>query len=820
MSSTMNRRKNLRSAPRRGAVMVLVLVSLVALLTFVALAIDLGVLAVARTQLQDAADAAAMAGTRTLNGKSGNNYSNASPNAISAATANTVLTAPITTNNVALQIGRYVYVSGNQRFEGQFPGPSTENWSLVQATVSANISNNLAFSRVFNFTGSNIQAVATAAHRPRDIALILDYSGSMRFASLMGTPYSGDRTTNSGDSVIPSFGHYSSSSAGLQATSFTNPYDAANITTTTSDGRAPIVGDFYSDANGTAAFSPQPSSYGTTPDGDDYFKSGSTVRKTVAEQLGLASNLANSHAKNTTFEAAGYGANFKAYTMGPGYWGKTFFIWPPDPRTSNHPTSGLAYDWRIAYFGTNDNSRLWDSSGNWRAPSGSTYTINYAAILSFIKNNSLGTNPFPSTLRSGRILYYDAIPSTINTATWPPTDLNQRFWKDYIDYCLGLVQTGSSSWTVITSGTEGPTGYGPDFAWGTTKITAMSSLTANPKPYMHYNDNPLRPRTHFWFGPMTMVDFLGNYNLWNTSYNSNNSRFCWWPGTCHEAPMYACKLGIRAGLQDIEDNHPNDLVSLIMFSTPMESANDGGRFNRPRVGLSRDYTSMQESLWYPSSTIGNSNATMRPYDSDNLEVPRAMGGTCYSMGLMLAYNQFSANTSLVNYNPGKPAGDAGGKGRKGAQKLIIFETDGSPNTTATASLNNLGTYNSYYSIRYNSSNPSASQFPTTGSSNVTTQINSLCTQLCALETASPPGYSSPSKKLQIHCIAFGPVVAPGGSQSAAAISVLNGMQTISGITDNMPSYKVIYGTESQVTSALEQAFTKILQSGVQVSLIQ
>ena len=30
---------------------------------------------------------------------------------------------------------------------------------------------------------------------------------------------------------------------------------------------------------------------------------------------------------------------------------------------------------------------------------------------------------------------------------------------------------------------------------------------------MSYTDNPQRPRTHFWFGPMTMVDFMGTYNL-------------------------------------------------------------------------------------------------------------------------------------------------------------------------------------------------------------------------------------------------------------------------------------------------------------------
>ena len=56
----------------------------------------------------------------------------------------------------------------------------------------------------------------------------------------------------------------------------------------------------------------------------------------------------------------------------------------------------------------------------------------------------------------------------------------------------------------------------------------------------------------------------------------------------------------------------------------------------------------------------------------------------------MAYNQFSANTTLLTYNTSQPAGDAGGNGRKGAQKIIIFETDGAPNTTASASFSNQG----------------------------------------------------------------------------------------------------------------------------------
>ncbi len=803
--------RNNRCRARNGAALVLFVVSLVTILTFVALAVDLGMFAVARTQCQDAADAAAMAGTATLNGitANNNNYSNAAPNAILAATSNSVLSAPIPSSHVAVQVGRYVYVSGNQRFEGQFPGPSTENWSMVQATVTANLANQLAFSRVFNLTSANVQAVATAVHRPRDVALILDYSGSMRFASLTGlsstagSEYTGTRTkSNNPDTVVPAFGHYAGNTSKLVASTFTSPYDAANITTTTSDGRAAVVQDFYQDAGGTPAFVAASSAYATTPDpaGDNFLGLNKTVTAPYAKTV---KDITGATTKDATFDSAlatgGYagvtGKAFKGYIRGPAYWGKTFFVWPPDPNP--------AKDWRVIYFGVNDNTKLWNASGVWLKPSGTSYTINYTPFLNFIKN--VGPNSFPTRLQSGRILYYDAIPNSINTATFPPTDKNERFWKEYIDYILGVKQTASNTWSVIT----GQTGYGDDFTSGTVQISAKPS--GADTRYMNYLDNPKRPITHFWFGPLSMVDFLGNYN----------SNQFWWPGTCHESPLYACKLGIRAALTDISNNHPNNLVSLMMFSVPCASANDGNRFNRVRVGLGRDYPSMQDSLWYPTSTIGNAGATIRPYDTDNLEVPRATGGTCYSMALMQAYNQFSANTSLLNYNPAKPPGDAGGNGRKGAQKIVVLETDGVPNTTASATLNNLGPYNSYYSIRYNSSSPGSSEFPNVNNGNtVTTEIYNLCTQLCALDSASPPGYSTPSKKVLIHCIGFGPVFAAGAPGQAAALAILNQIQTIGNVTDGMPSYKVIYGSESTVTSSLQTAFTRIMQTGVHVSLVQ
>jgi hypothetical protein len=192
----------------------------------------------------------------------------------------------------------------------------------------------------------------------------------------------------------------------------------------------------------------------------------------------------------------------------------------------------------------------------------------------------------------------------------------------------------------------------------------------------------------------------------------------------------------------------------------------------------------------------------------------------------VADNQVSGNTSLQTYSSGQPTGDAGGMGRKGAQKLIIFETDGAPNTTANAALSSLGAYNSYYNIRYNYASPGGSQYPTGISgysdlaSTVTNQITTVCNQICALDTANPPGFSSASKKVKIHCIGFGPVFNPSSSSAGPATAFLNQMQQIGNVDDGMPDYKIVYGTQDSVIADLQQAFRKIMVDGIQITLIQ
>ena len=40
------------------------------------------------------------------------------------------------------------------------------------------------------------------------------------------------------------------------------------------------------------------------------------------------------------------------------------------------------------------------------------------------------------------------------------------------------------------------------------------------------------------------------------------------PGTTHDISMVAAKLGIAGALQDIQNNHPNDMVSLDHVQPP------------------------------------------------------------------------------------------------------------------------------------------------------------------------------------------------------------------------------------------------------------
>jgi hypothetical protein len=306
---------------------------------------------------------------------------------------------------------------------------------------------------------------------------------------------------------------------------------------------------------------------------------GSSTRNASWELDGY-SNYSNGSLTNAASGQSSYAnAPFHGYTQGPGYYGVTFFIWPPDPRhpltsasnttaikqfltdfgytatdfsggTTGPPLNGIfgvttttgsrnwpwpndggstlsSYlsskvfipggarklqstdaqyqqimrlysgnyvidntgttpcDWRIRFFGTSDNSKLFStSSGQMKAPGASSYSINYNEVLRWLAQTP---NPFPSQLRAGRVRYYSSIPTSI-TGSWPNYGgTDQRFWVEFIDHVLGSTRT-SAGWRATVAISPGartrsthPPGPVPS-TWATPTIpTARWSATGSAR---------------------------------------------------------------------------------------------------------------------------------------------------------------------------------------------------------------------------------------------------------------------------------------------------------------------------------------------------
>jgi Flp pilus assembly protein TadG len=881
---------------RRGTILPLIVLNTVAMCGLVAMAVDLGLIALAKTQLQNAVDAGAVAGARSLDGTSTQNLgaiSATTPNntamdtAYRTTLANQVLGATLnagtvatgtpadsySSTNLTIQFGAWHYSTTTQLFTPTFPPVAPDNYNLCQVSATYPLQTtfapafqaiNPAFNSIFNVT-----AQCVAAHRPRDVCIILDYSGSMNNESDLWNneayldngltnntngmtwpqPSNPNWTSNNVETVYPLFGHYA------MEKNYNDYPHYANLLSPTADASSalsgsPLIGksnvsisvlgvpamvnDYYSNNRGAGVlygFSSSPDNYAygnTKTQGDNYLpKKGLTIvtgtnptppatfAQTVADVTGGTAVDAN-------FETNGYkgyngGDTFQGYTVGPRYWGKTFFVWPPDPTN----------DWRKKFFfesdgvtPCDDNTFLFSAaSPGYNDPPGN-YVINYKAILNWIVNT--GANPFPTQMRSGNLIFYDAIPTDVPASAYDHTQLNsnittsltaasqnQRFWKEYIDYVLGVwrAPTGSIQHVQTPS-----CSIGPDYMFGTTQI--------NSKPtdghYMNYTDNPWRPRHRLWFGPMTMIQFLSDTGLL--------------PGTAHDISMYPMKNGVGGALVDIQNNHPNDIVSMLLFSRPQfNNDNPGtGAFNTPQYNLTNDYASMINSLWLPPNT---SSSDARMWDPNGLNTPRAHGdynaNTTSVYGFMMAYNQFCSSSAV------QTAG-VGGLGRKGATRLIIYETDGMANEDAlpASGFNNIGAYNSYWNILPGQTINGGGYNQT----NLLQAVEGICnkddgTPFRALASGLPappsyPGFATINKPVIVHCIAFGAIFEVPSSIQTSSITLLQDISSIGGTTfpssstDPANGFKWCIGTIDQRRNRLKQAFLDILDSSVPVSLIQ
>lgn len=936
-----------------GTIVPMLALCIVGLFAFTALAIDLGMLTVARTECQNAADTAALTGCRALNDKP-TTVDNDRPLAISSATSvlkeNVLYNSKFQDANIVdVRAGVYYYdtsVTPN-RFNIKYTKNAGESWSAIEVITSNNNPNhNKSFFAkvgapgVMGISSMSTGARALAVHRPRDIAMVLDYTGSMGYDSTLTWPTSGTvEGLMNPDPAYPKFGHYArytyyqTTSASGQANSTVtvrpnplqmkgfNGTNSPNNHTMETGGGPPIVEDFltapgdpatvsaattlnnafkmwspsvvtpantttlaaptynWTGYNAATAACPAPLNFETQSDspipyvGDKWPRTDGgvgpnstsgwqwstlssnvftdnnvktlkdflnyTTSPTTAGRILAATDftlptsetgythptvgsvdggMTNSSYRDAIWEAYGYDMDvknlrdqttlpkvvnlraatdrFKGYSMGPGYWGKTFFVWPPDPRwgggsgtpnpaalQSSGTTAGIkdtngnwVCDWRRRFFLRGDgqafnpqvdniNTILFRTSNGHvlnaittNASSGVSntpgyYRINYAAVIAWLKS---GPQVLPTNLRAGRLLYYSSIPDDLFT-TSSGNSLDRLFWREYVHYIFGVGSFNtttaplSGSWSSTTGDATqtlaGVESRNPFDTNSTRLITApttfdpngTSAPPVNPKPYMDYTDEVNRPRAHFWFGPHSMVNFL----------ELKGESRPWWAGTVREAQCWQLKAAVNSALDDIRNNHPNDFVGIAMFA-------NRDVFSVPAAPLSQDWFTLKNVLFFPKATVAavkaNPNSTVedRPYNSSfaNLNtnlIPNGSGSTDPCSGMAIGFNLLSSSTMLAS-------ADYGTRGRRGAAKIVIFETDGIPNTTRTYSITGSGVDTRYIasgSVDYWTGDASLSNTHAQAAVKVAQRI------AAAESTSGLSGFSTPSTPARVYAIGFG-----------------------------------------------------------------
>ena len=1011
---------------RSGTIAPMLALMIVGLFSFVALAIDLGILAVSRTQCQNAADAAALVSTRNLDNKptsTNNNQPNALASAQNEIANNVMLAANFTPSNIqSIRYGTYDYDTTLQRFVVSYPTtlPVGRSWNATEVTIAAN--QPVFFGNIINMnTGGGpvtltTGARAVAVHRPRDIAVVMDLTGSMRFGSM--TQANGAYL--SADPIYPQMGHYQRYTGYLA----NNPNTGTNIAGAASGRHNPFfttapygTGELYAPTNYTVDTAGGPPSvkdwmydpsnlgnpaatvtainpnmaavlpatplprafhhwdppqigagnpdiyiaptfdYSSWPYSPSYvvyptpesFKDQSHTsylgdrypRKKGAEQIsanrtaswdptlttGAAVNLANylgwinytsgaltppttatgtdpvstfagiapqgtgstrdwTNFRDAMWERYGYeldvadyvanrptdwdprwdydvtaslwrhegpfknlntdistnkptwrprkrtdGVTFKGYSMGPGYWGKSFFIWPPDPRSATT-------DWRQRFFLKTDGTAYTPTGDNDTTNTAGTIdsinkimlrngvsgsngdtllggTINYAAVLQWLKSPPMA---LPPNLRAGRVLYYSSIPNDVNTLVGSADEKSDKqFWKKYIDFVLkSTLITANEQRGWPESSTPGI--YQTNATAPYDIDGATTTYVADPAPYMHYLDNPNRPRAPFWFGPISMMSFLA------VGVSNGNS----WAGTTHESQTWQLKAGMNSALDDIRNNHPNDSVGMAYFSY--------GDYGYVSVGLGQDWGMLKAALFYPQTMIDapgdvfNPTKEFRAYSAamsyqGASNIPNAQSGTDPNTGLAMGYNILTPGPAPLRALPPSPWATprlpAERHGRRGASKIVIFETDGVPNSYSALSLVAAG-YNSYYNVTTASAGS-----PGNGAAGAIDPALLVVDQIVApmsTITTGTSGLSAPNSPAKVYSIGFGDLFSTTTTTATDARTFLLNVQKRGGTSaagdSEIPPSQIITGGYQNRIDSLRTCLERIFQSGVQVTLIE
>ncbi len=182
-----HRRVISQSGRRKGIAAVYLAVSLTVILGMASLAVDVGALYSAKAELQRSADAAALAAASELGTSTADDpTADAFDTADQVARLNQVLQATVgvdSTND--LEFGRATYNDVNGRFEFS---PGGEVYDAVRVTLrrtsgSASGPIDLMFAKFLGHETASMTARAAAVLVPRDIAVVIDLSGSMDYDS-------------------------------------------------------------------------------------------------------------------------------------------------------------------------------------------------------------------------------------------------------------------------------------------------------------------------------------------------------------------------------------------------------------------------------------------------------------------------------------------------------------------------------------------------------------------------------------------------------------------------------------------------------------
>jgi len=152
---------------RRGSVITLFAVFIVFLLGMIAFAVDLGYIATVDTELKRAADAGALAGAGMLV----NGTDEAEVAVRTFVQQNVVGNHTVTDSDIQVEFGHW-----DPDFETFTP--SVDLPSAIRVTVERQ-NQPLFFGRIFGQDQFSVETQSIAMYQPRDILLVLDYSGSM-----------------------------------------------------------------------------------------------------------------------------------------------------------------------------------------------------------------------------------------------------------------------------------------------------------------------------------------------------------------------------------------------------------------------------------------------------------------------------------------------------------------------------------------------------------------------------------------------------------------------------------------------------------------